>query len=278
MIVPARHRALLIALLIRISDVSATCVDTSPSCSGQETIGGSVLGGTRLFLHGGLGFFSATRNVVPYVNAAEMSMVEYYSTPDMIVADTPQGLGPGTYMISAMVDGYTPVVFSQTVTYDLAYTPRVSACSLVGNALTIGGNFTTDGSAPAWTSIAINGAPCFANTTTTKQIDCTLSPLSLPGTAIASVHLPLGYAANESCVFKVLTTVSSVSPATGSSNGGLMLTITGASFGSSPTVVAGGSPCAIRSLAATKLTCLTSAAVPGSEGSLVVSGTSWPGA
>ncbi|MBB5035561.1 beta strand repeat-containing protein [Prosthecobacter vanneervenii] len=143
--------------------------------------------------------------------------------------------------------------------YTYAAAPTVSGISAASGPLSGGVSVTITGTNfSGATGVTIGGAAATSVTVVdSTHITCT-TPAHSAGTASVVVTTPGGSnAANSLYTYLAAPTVSSVSPASGTVNGGTSVVITGTGFTSDAVVKFGGVTATITSVSGTSITCTT---------------------
>ncbi len=226
------------------------------SVSSVTPSSGPIVGGTTISISGKfLDFVTSVK-----IDGTSCLSFELRS-PELIVCVTPAH-AEGT--VSVDVTGPTDEVISKTFTY---IPPVMSVTSIspaggtdAGNTLltVVGQNFETG------STITVGGLDC----TSVQFISSTSMKCRTPANVVGSypvvVTSPGGQTATAatSYTYSLSPTVTLVSPVSGTTGGGTVLTITGTNF-VNPTVSLGGTPCVVTAKAATSITCTTGAKSPG---------------
>ena len=161
--------------------------------------------------------------------------------------------------VSAIVtDTYTQsATLSNSYTYEGAPTftsVALTAGPLAGNtSITITGTNFISG-----LNVLVGSGACTNISNSSTSITCT-TPAGSPGAANITITNPdtQTVTSTGAYTYEAAPTVTAVSPAAGSINGGTTLTITGTGFLANAAVSVGGSACTLLSLSSTSITCST---------------------
>ncbi|KAK7468036.1 hypothetical protein BaRGS_00036740, partial [Batillaria attramentaria] len=134
-----------------------------------------------------------------------------------------------------------------------------------GDSVTITGT----GFAGSGDVVTVGGATCSGASGSSTSLTCTLS-VGPNGAQSVRVNVPGKGLASGSVTFTYTSTVSSISPTSGSLEGGFPLTVSGQGFTSSAVVTVGGATCDVTSSSVTELVCTVPAAASGSAGAATV--------
>jgi uncharacterized repeat protein (TIGR02543 family) len=162
-----------------------------------------------------------------------------------VVVGTPQG-GPVT-----LSNGFT---YINAPTVGLLPLPFGSVGG--GTLITVGGT----GFVTGHTSVAIDGRACTSvNVTSSTELTCITPAGASTGSKTLTITTPGGTVNGGSFVYNTAPALTSVTPDRGPAAGGTTLTLSGSGYGADTHVTVGGVACALQSVTATQLTCVTPA-------------------
>ena len=225
---------------------------------------GSVAGGTKVTI-AGAGFypysyvqFDQIPNVYFYTNDGQNTQVTFNS----IVFITPAQLD-GTFTIQvfsggvlSLCNGSCNFTFSDSITPVIDSIDKTNINDTDSITLT-GANF---GSVIENTNVTIGSQLCAIQSVNDTEIICQLDGLNLGSQSINVNIIGVGNAANpNSLTVTGSTSIISISPSSGSVNGGTLVTILGNGFDNTTNVLIGNSNCKLSTVTINQLTCVTSA-------------------
>ena len=226
---------------------------------------GSVAGSTQIVINGN-GFLASKQYTVVtignnqfYNNDGRNTVVTYNS----ITINSYPGLD-GDSQVSVVSNSATAVcgLASCNFTYSQSITPTLTAVSptsvnAAGTITLTGTNFGTD---TTKVTVSIGKQSCTPLTANDTEITCTLVGLNL-GSQTVKVNINgVGDATSvQSLAVTGTQTIVSISPSTGSVNGGTVLTISGNGFDDSTQVLLHTVACVVTSRAINSINCVTGA-------------------
>jgi LPXTG-motif cell wall-anchored protein len=185
------------------------------------------------------------------------------------------------YWVALTVEYYSPTGSNMSAASSLSQigpgaVPTVSAVSPTSGSTVGGTSITITGTNLGNASAVTVGSAACTNVVVVSatSITCT-TPTGTAGTA--SIVVTAGGQSNAAnTLFTFVTpapTVTAVSPTSGSTAGGSVITITGTNFGNGSTVTVGGSACtSVTVVSATSITCTTPTGTAGTASVVVTSG------
>lgn len=210
----------------------------APTVTGLSPTSGGTAGGTRVTVRG-TNFRGTPRVLFGTVPGISPTLT---STSALTVTAPPHAVGPADVRVSTAY-GTSPVTSADRFTYVAA--PTLTGMSPAAGSTAGGVRVTIRGSGLAATSqVTFGGAPGTALATAADSVAVT-TPAHDPGPVTVQVVTPYGIASGQyTYVAPGLPrpTVSAVSPTSGSSAGGTLVTVTGTGFADGTTVSFGGTP------------------------------------
>lgn len=243
---------------------TAVTPHVDPTISAIAPSSGSILGGTTLTING-TGFLAGASVNVGGASCAPVTLV----SSTQITCVTPAGsLGAANVEVTNVDTGTT--ASTGAFTYNAISTPTVGGTSPAGGLstggtiLTISGTGFVDGA-----TVTVGGSSC-TNVTFVSSTNITcVSPAGSPSTsADVTVTNPDTGTATQNSGFSYFSApqIGGVSPASGPTEGGTTLTLTGTGFVNGATVTIGGVPCSpVTVVSATSITCISASSTAGSK-------------
>lgn len=251
-----------------------------PHVSSYSPQEGSLKGGFALTINGG-GFNADTVVTIDAITC-EITSVTY----DTITCVAPS---LNTYSSKALVvkvpsNGNnleakcSDPLLSCSIRYAQASTPTVTSVtpdSVSGSStmLTIVG--TLFGTTSSGVTVTIGGAPCTVSSVTDTQIQCTVGTVPVGSQDVSVVVDGVGKATTAIKV-QSEAVLTSISPNTGSTNGGTLVTIAGNGFVTNKTTVTiGGNACDLKTVTSTSIECATPAGTGAATVAVVSNGVTY---
>ena len=257
------------------SSISFFTVYSGPSIISISPSGGSLAGGTTLTVNG-IGFLSNTAITVgslPCTNSFT------YIGPNKLTCKTP---GPSSGFANVKVQNFDGQNFTLSNGFQYRPAPTITGLSVTGGSIYGGKPLTISGTGFVTGSTAdVNGVACTNNGYVSSTSYLCITPPGVAGSAVGvtitnpdpqSVTLPASY------TYRPAPTVTSISPTSGPTSGGTLITINGTGFVSEPlptvtivpTVTIGASSCGgaggvgpATFVSSTKITCTTTSGSAG---------------
>lgn len=251
-----------------------------PHVSSYSPQEGSLKGGFTLTINGG-GFNADTVVTIDAITC-EITSVTY----DTITCVAPS---LNTYSSKALVvkvpsNGNnleakcSNPLLSCSIRYAQTSTPTVTSVtpdSVSGSStlLTIVGSMF--GTTSSGVTVSIGGEPCTISSVTDTQIQCTVGTVPVGSQDVSVVVNGVGKATTTIKV-QSEAILTSISPNTGSTNGGTLVTIAGNGFvANKTTVTIGGNACALKTVTSTTIDCTTPAGAGAATVAVVSNGVTY---
>ncbi|XP_061189118.1 fibrocystin-L-like [Saccostrea echinata] len=242
-----------------------------PHISSYTPQEGSLKGGYTLTITGG-GF---NKDTVVTIDAIGCKIISV--TYDTITCEAPSLNTYGSKSLVVKVPSHgnnleakcSDPLLSCSIRYAQTATPTVTSVtpdtvSGSSTALTIVG--TMFGTTASAVNVTIGGAPCSVSSVTDTQIQCTVTTVPVGSQDVSVVIDGVGKASTSVKVASEAV-LSSITPSSGSTNGGALVTIVGNGFvDKKTTVTIGGNPCTLKTVTPTSIQCTT----PAGTGSATV--------
>ena len=238
---------------------------SKPSIISISPTGGSLTGGTLLTING-TGFLNTTAitiGTLPCTNS-----FTYYS-PNKITCMTPNP-SPVSGFANVKVQNFDGQNFILSNGFEYRANPTITGLSVIGGPIYGGTNLMITGTGFASGAVAaVNGVACLNNGYMSSTSYSCITPSGVAGSAVGVTITnpgPQAFTLPNSYTYRLAPTVTSVSPLSGPTSGGTLLTINGTGFlpGLTTTVTIGASTCSgVSVVSSTTTTCTTTAGPAG---------------
>ena len=244
----------------------------APSLTSVSPNAGSLTGGTSVTLTGSNFLAIPTVPVVKFGSLTCSSVAVLSSTTLTCTKPTSTVVGA----VAVTVKNFDNQASSLAPGYTYQVAPTVTSVLPIGGPLGGGTTITITGTGflalPAIATVLVAGLPCTTpNVLTPTSMTCVTPAVTSAGiTSVKVTNADLQYGSNAAAfTYAPAPTVASVSPASGSTTGGTLITVTGSGFNAGSVVKVNGVTCNGATLvSSSSITCTTPA---GSAGAVAVS-------
>ncbi len=237
------------------TSVGAFAYVVAPTVTAISPTLGSAGGGTAVTITGS-GFQPGATVTIGGAAATGVTVV----SSTTITASSPAGTGGPVAVVVTNADGQSGTLANGFSFLTVTSVSPTNGPASGGRIVTVTGSGFLSGA-----TVAFGGSSATVNSLSSTQI-VVLTPAHTPGAVTVVVTNPGGQTASGSYTFNPPPTVSSVSPTSGPTAGGTLVTLTGSNFLSGATVTFGGATAtSVTVVSSTTITCVTPARPAGTS-------------